>query len=162
MLKHTWSLAGSPTAKFCLPISGQKSLYTCGECGLSLPQIVLTVFTPCLIILIFPSDGRCDDWGQLKALLGSWLWSGGIRNPLPDICKLEKLEHSYFTLIIQQVPWREIQWTPWGKQAGRYSSGLQGKAEYWLGFWLVFVWIQCLLNKINTPIQGILEGSIIC
>lgn len=32
MLEHEWrNLAGSPTAKFCLPINGRKSLYTCGE-----------------------------------------------------------------------------------------------------------------------------------
>lgn len=42
-----------------------------------------------------------------------------------------------------QVPWREILWTPWGKQAGRYSSVLQGKAEYWLGFWLMFGFSAC-------------------
>lgn len=57
-----WSICGggwqgwqhSPKDKFPLPINGQNSIYTCRECGVSLPQIALTVFTPCLIILTFP------------------------------------------------------------------------------------------------------------
>lgn len=64
MLEHAWRrLAGlaahSKSQMFLFPINGQNSIYTCRELGLTLPRIVLTVFTPCLILLAFPR-GLCS------------------------------------------------------------------------------------------------------
>lgn len=173
-----WSIHGggwqgwqhAPKPKFPLPIEGRNSIYVFGECGLSLPQNSVNCFHTLHNNINFPqrspfvipvSDGVITGASK-RPFLGSWAWSGGWRNPLLQISKLEKLGGlSHLMWIIQQVCWRWNCGHPKESKLGDTALVCREKENTDRAFERVVVWIQRLLKEVNTPIGGKFGDSII-